>query len=223
MSAVRRALLVLLMLGWGAFGMAQAQTPRAAPGIPGWTPVGKGCFVWNQSPSADETATWSGGCKGQLASGTGTLIWRAGTVEQRYDGGMEDGRMNGRGVYLLPDGTRYEGEFKDDDFNGSGVLVEPAGRYEGMWRNGQKNGRGVLTTAAGDRMEGEFKDDALEGPVTLVLADGRKFDGIIRNGKPNGPGTLIDPTGSYTGEWVEGCFSDGSRRAAFATDPASCK
>jgi hypothetical protein len=217
---IRRLPAVLVLMAPLA---AAAQTPRASPGHPGWTEAGNDCFVWNQNPAAGETATWSGGCKDRRATGKGTLVWRDGTAEQRYEGGMLDGRMNGHGIYTFANGDRYDGEFKNDDFDGVGTLVEGQSRYEGQWKAGKKNGRGILVTPDGTRIEGEFKDDAVDGFALFVLRDGRRFEGMIHDHVPNGPGTLIEPGGAtYAGNWVNGCFKDGNRKAAFAVDPATC-
>ena len=80
--SVSRLVALLLLAPVAAF----AQTPLAAPGQPGWSPAGTDCFVWNRAPAANETATWSGPCTAQRASGQGTLIWQSAGGEQRYDG-----------------------------------------------------------------------------------------------------------------------------------------
>jgi len=77
--------------------------------------------------------------------------------------------------------------------------------------------------SSGARYEGDFKNDVLEGQGTFTLADGRRFTGTLAHGYANGQGTLVDPSGTYTGNWVEGCFNDGKRKASFGVDPATCK
>jgi len=202
---------------------AVAQTPLAAPGQPGWTPAGKDCFVWNRSPAAGETAVWSGPCVDHHGNGKGVLVWTNSGGEQRYEGELRDGRLNGFGKYAFSSTQRYEGSFKDDDFDGKGTFVEPGVRFEGTWRAGRKEGPGVLTTMNGDRYEGEFKDDQFNGTGTLLLSDGRKYQGLFHNGRPNGAGTMTDPSGTYTGTWIEGCFKDATRRTSLGVDPTSCK
>lgn len=216
--AVVAALVVLAALP------AAAQTPLAAPGQPGWTPAGNDCFVWNRSPSKDETAAWSGPCVNHRAEGKGTLIWSAGgKEEQRYDGEMKDGHLDGHGIYVFTYGVQYEGDFKDDDFEGKGIFTQPGIRYEGMWHAGKKNGHGLLTTINGDRYEGDFKDDQITGEGSLTLADGRKYVGTLLDGKPNGKGTLTDPSGSISGTWTNGCLNDPDHKVALGVDPATCK
>lgn len=212
------ALLVAALLPFDA----QAQTPLAEVGKPGWTLAGNGCFVWNRAPAPEETASWSGPCINKRASGRGLLVWRAGESEQRYEGEMRDGHLNGRGKYTFTLSTFYEGDFKDDDFDGKGVMAEPGVRFEGLWKAGRKNGRGVLTTMNGDRYDGEFAEDAMTGRGVLVLSDGRKYDGALKDGLPEGQGTLTDPAGSVTGTWKAGCFNDGKNKAAFGVSPSAC-
>jgi hypothetical protein len=48
------------------------------------------------------------------------------------------------------------------------------------------------------------------------------YEGSLRNGKPNGAGTLTQGGVAYNGTWRDGCFRDGSRRAAFGVPLASC-
>jgi hypothetical protein len=131
--------------------------------------------------------------------------------------------LNGTGTYVLGPETKYVGGFKDDDFDGKGTLTQGAERYEGPFLAGRKNGHGLLTTTEGDRYDGDFKDDKITGFGVLTLFDGRKYEGQIQDGKPNGQGTLTDGTGTYTGIWQNGCFSDGTRTAALGADPATCK
>jgi hypothetical protein len=202
---------------------AAAQTPLAAPGKPGWTAAGNDCFVWNRSPGKDETATWSGPCVNHRAEGSGALIWRSGSEEQRYDGEMKDGRLNGHGIYVFTYGVQYEGDFKNDDFEGKGIFTQPGVRYEGMWHAGKKNGHGLLTTINGDRYDGAFKDDQITGEGSLTLADGRHYEGTLLDGKPNGKGTMTDPSGTISGTWTNGCLNDPEHKVGLGVDPASCK
>ncbi|XP_056395381.1 MORN repeat-containing protein 5 [Hyla sarda] len=55
----------------------------------------------------------------------------------RYDGEHQNGRLEGKGEYILPTETRYEGEMKDGMFHGQGTLYFPNGsKYEARWDSG---------------------------------------------------------------------------------------
>jgi hypothetical protein len=49
--------------------------------------------------------------------------------------------MDGRGVFIWPDGRRYEGEYLEDKKAGFGTFYWPDGRkYMGQWQNGKQHG-----------------------------------------------------------------------------------
>ena len=91
-----------------------AQTERPLP--PDWiTASNKPCKVWNPQPQADESVTWSGDCKDGFASGNGILFWTEnGKPDVEYDGEYRNGKRNGHGVMITPDGDRVEGIWVDD-------------------------------------------------------------------------------------------------------------
>ena len=83
---------------------------------PDWiTTTNQPCKVWNPEPQADESVTWSGGCKDGLASGKGILRWTEnGKPDVEFDGEYKNGKRNGPGVMITPDGERLEGVWVDD-------------------------------------------------------------------------------------------------------------
>lgn len=92
--------------------MAQTEKPTQ----PGWiTTSNKPCKVWNPEPQADESVTWSGPCKDGFASGKGILFWTEnGKPDVEFDGEYANGKRNGHGVLITPDGERLEGEWMND-------------------------------------------------------------------------------------------------------------
>jgi hypothetical protein len=59
---------------------------------------------------------------------------------------MRNGRADGHGVNVEPDGTRYEGGWRNNAASGSGIYTKAGVRYEGMWSNGcLKQGAAELT------------------------------------------------------------------------------
>ncbi|XP_036352627.1 MORN repeat-containing protein 5 [Ochotona princeps] len=58
-------------------------------------------------------------------------------IGSKYIGEYVDGRMEGKGKYILPTATRYVGEMKDGMFHGQGTLYFPGGsRYDAIWEKG---------------------------------------------------------------------------------------
>jgi hypothetical protein len=94
---------------------AFAQT-NDRPMTPGWiTTTNKPCRVWNPEPQANESVTWSGPCKDGYASGKGVLLWTEnGKPDVEYQGEYQNGKRNGHGVIIAPDGTREEGDWFND-------------------------------------------------------------------------------------------------------------
>ena len=181
-----------------------------------------GCVVWNDNPKEQETVTWSGGCVSGKAQGTGVKVWQifedGEWKESRYEGGMQDGKNEGRGTcyyandnryeggwkddhrhghgtLYYTDGGRYEGAFRNDKRHGHGTLYLPnGGRYEGEWRDNQANGHGTMYFASGNRYEGAFRDSNRHGRGTFYYADGNKFEGEFRDNQANGHGTMYFPS-----------------------------
>jgi hypothetical protein len=94
---------------------AAAQTD--APARPGWiTATNTPCKIWNPQPQANESVTWSGGCKDGLASRKGILRWTEnGKPDVEFNGEYAGGKRNGPGVVILPDGKRIAGQWADDE------------------------------------------------------------------------------------------------------------
>lgn len=73
-----------------------------------------GCKIWDPIYSTDDSISWSGSCKNDLAEGTGTLIWfDKGKENARYVGLMGKGNPNGKGKYTFISGGTLEGNFVD--------------------------------------------------------------------------------------------------------------
>ena len=95
-------------------GHALAQPDK--PPAPDWiTATNQPCKIWNPQPQPNESVTWSGGCKDGYASGQGVLKWTEnGKPDVEYEGGYQNGKSNGHGVMITPDGKRVEGVWIDD-------------------------------------------------------------------------------------------------------------
>jgi hypothetical protein len=73
-------------------------------------------------------------------------------------------------------------------------------RYEGGLRAGKKNGAGTLVWANGNRYAGSWRDERAHGSGTYTAASGAYYEGT----------------------WDDGCFRDGSRRAAVGRPLSEC-
>lgn len=94
---------------------ASAQAGNS-PASPGWiTATNKPCKVWNPAPQANESVSWAGPCKNGFASGKGVLLWTEnGKPAVEFRGKYANGKRNGHGVIIMPDGRREEGDWFDD-------------------------------------------------------------------------------------------------------------
>ena len=90
-----------------------------------------GCYVWNPLPQTDETVTWTGGCDGGFAHGTGTLTWAVSGSEQQTEiGRFTAGRRNGHWVVREANGDSVEGPIVNGKWNGRWVLRRADGSVE---------------------------------------------------------------------------------------------
>jgi hypothetical protein len=210
-------------------------------GCPDGLAQGKGVLQWSGGSNADRR--YEGEIRAGKIDGDGTEIFVSGG---RYDGEFRDGLRNGRGVYIYADGDRYEGEWRDGRAEGHGLKIYASGnRYDGAFHDGHYNGHGVFIWADGDRYEGSFVNDAPHGHGVFVwhrgdryegdfragkrtghgvaiFVNGARFDGQWRDGKPNGSGIYVIGSDRFSGNWTEGCFKDGSRRAFVAVTASAC-
>ncbi len=170
--------------------------------------------IWDDDrPQPNETFTWSGGHDNDgFATGPGVLQWYIdGKPENRfegnmlkgkingkgsctftsgnsYDGDWADGQRTGKGVFIWTNGNRYEGDFAKDRRTGKGMMAFANGeRYEGDWVDGRRTGMGVMTYTNGDRYEGDWVDDRITGMGIKTFADGRRMEGKWDNGGFAGP------------------------------------
>lgn len=119
-----------------------------------------GCRIVNPFPRAEESATWTGGCKDGLVDGTGVLQWfQSGVADEKYEGEMRRGYAEGTGTQSQTDGGRYEGEWKESRQEGEGTYFSADGSvYKGGWKNGKPHGFGTYRTPEGRVMRGQWVD-----------------------------------------------------------------
>lgn len=145
-----------------------------------------------------QNGRWTGGVK----TGDGTYKGKDGL---QYNGHFVDGKFDGRGTAIYPNGDKYEGQWKADKPT-EGTLRKANGAiYEGSFSNGKYSGQGTLTRANDDVLTGEWSGGELNGHGSLTTEEGKLYVGGFLNGKFHGEGTLTYPTGHT----YEGSFSKG--------------
>ena len=150
-----------------------------------------------------------------------------------YEGELNNGLREGRGVCLYSNGLLYEGEWRRNKEHGKGILLTGDRKrvvYEGDWERGRMHGHGTyyyptdspfvnIVTGAptptdttddprdtrGGVYTGDFKENARHGVGTYTMPDGSTYEGDWRDNTPHGRGTFRWTDGSaYTGQWNKG-------------------
>ena len=126
--------------------------------------------------------------------------------ETRYNGPRVNGKKEGKGIYLYPNGSRYEGYFKNDKKEGPGIFYYINGdRYEGQFKNGNYHGDGIFYFSNGDKYEGQFENNKYSGKGKYFYHNGDWFDGFWMDDKKNGDGTYYYQNGDRTvGQYYNG-------------------
>ena len=77
----------------------------------------------------------------------------------KYEGDVENGKPNGLGFLIYPDGWKYVGEWKDGEMSDQGTYTWTNGdKYVGEYKDGVKNGQGTYTWSDGKKYVGEWLD-----------------------------------------------------------------
>jgi hypothetical protein len=165
-----------------------------------------------KDPSAQIANSATAGPAAVTASGeTGGFVMRDGTV---YEGGVKNGKPQGRGRVTNPIGTFQKGEWRDGHpYRVSGVWVAPDGtKEEGNWNyDGTASGGTIWwkdgRTYKGDWEPVEGQTDSPSGLGAMSWPDGRQYVGHFYGGKMDGAGKMTWPDGrSEDGSWKEDAF-----------------
>jgi hypothetical protein len=109
---LKSAIPVVAFLFLGSQGLAATNDREPANWI---TATNQPCKIWNPEPQPNESVTWSGECKDGYASGEGVLRWTEnGKPDVEFTGRYANGKRNGHGVMMTPDGKRMEGDWLND-------------------------------------------------------------------------------------------------------------
>jgi hypothetical protein len=168
MRIARRSTPVWLLAALMAAAALLGSTAQAAPDEDSaWISDKRGCKVANPFPRPGESITWSGQCKDGFAQGQGVLQWFVnGQEDDRYEGTLEKGWAEGRGVLTRGDGGKYDGEWKQSTQHGNGRFDAPDGSwYEGQWKDGKPHGQGQYRRPDGKIFIGVWIDGVYEGDV----------------------------------------------------------
>lgn len=100
--------------------------------------------------------------------------------------------------------------------------------WDGPCENGFASGFGVVRWSKNiggeyEVNEGEFRGGRLNGHAIITAGSDLRFEGEFRNHLPNGKGTLEVSGKTYSGNWSNGCFSQGGKRTAFFTHRDRCE
>ena len=124
-----------------------------------------------------------------------------------YIGKISDGKRNGKGKLIFPDGSTYEGDFKNNEFDGFGIYKSKSYIYEGNFVKGKMSGKGKYEDLIKETTyEGDFFDDKKNGTGVEKYSNGFIYKGEFKNGIKEGKGTLIlknykNKDKVYTGEF----------------------
>lgn len=117
------------------------------------------------------TARYKGEMKDGQPNGHGVMH---GSDHSVYEGEWVNGRRNGRGRSVWPDGFRYDGQWKDNEITGYGVMDYPDKRhYEGYFVKGLRHGKGKLVHPSGEWFEGYFENGNITENGTYYTASGK--------------------------------------------------
>ena len=132
-----------------------------------------------------------------------------------YEGGLVDGKRNGKGKYTWNNGDVYEGDFVQDKRTGKGKLSWSNGDvYVGDFVEGKRSGKGKYTWKDGDVYEGDFVDGKRSGKGKLSWSNGDVYVGDFVEGKRTGKGKYTWKNGEvYDGDFIDGKLSGKGRYA----------
>ena len=160
-------------------------------------------------PEQQPTSTWDA-CAGAENS-----------KDYYYSGEYHNGRPEGRGHYVFPDGITYSGQIKNKLPHGKGTETNPAGeKYTGEWKFGHREGKGSQTYKDGQKYIGMWSNGKRNGQGTITFRDGTKYTGLWADDARNGMGTETHVNGEkYVGEWKDG-IKNGKGSGTFANGTA---
>lgn len=135
--------------------------------------------------------------------GSGSIVFPDG---RKYVGEFKNDMYCGHGIFTFENGEKYIGEFKDNLYNGDGTLIFANGsKYHGEFKNGKRNGKGIMNFYDGTNHEGNYEDDLINGFGKMTYVSGNIYEGEFLFNKMHGKGKYIFSNGNiWEGEFYEG-------------------
>lgn len=100
-----------------------------------------------------------------------------------YQGNLIDGRPEGEGTIIFPDGSRYEGSWRGGAYNGWGKYFFASGAvFEGMWAKSTMEGEGKLTVNTEESYRGTWRCGKKQGSFVHMFG-GLPYDEEYENDK----------------------------------------
>ena len=128
--------------------------------------------------------------------GSGKFIWPNGCY---YIGQFKNGKRHGKGTIYYKNGNiMYEGDFVNNKKEGYGKIILKNGQYYiGQFKNGKMHGKGVTYYKNGNIMyEGDYMNDKFEGDGKFISKNGEYYIGQFKKGKRNGKGIVYYKNGN---------------------------
>ena len=170
----------------------------------------RGCHVWDTYLITEQTVTWSGACRGGVASGRGTLVWTREGKSTEQAGALARGKKQGKWTIRYANGTAMEGSYVNGKANGRFVIrYAKGGVHEGEAVDGQKHGRWVERSKHGTVYEGPYVRGKKHGQWVHRGKDGGVSEGPYVKGKRHGK--WVERTVGKYGSAREGTYENGKR------------
>ncbi len=165
-------------------------------------PHGHGRFVWESLNYPKEGVLKGNFINGKL-NGEGESIYPNGNT---YKGFHKDNERHGLGTMVYNSGSKYIGNWADNDRSGKGIIHYNNGDiFEGYWENNKINGKGVYSYVNGDIFEGIWKDSIRNGEGVYKYFDGESWIGVFKDNKDwNTVG--YDTNNNIIGRYTRGNF-----------------
>ena len=186
------------------------------------------CHVWNNFLlPGRETVTWTGGCSGALAQGTGTLRWVRFGDTTESTGHLQGGKRHGNWKEHRADGVVAEGPYMDDKQHGDWKIIDPddgrenSGRIQELsFEHGFQHGLATISWPDGQTLVLPYERGSINGRSVRRYADGSKTVGDFVDSEEDGVWKHYRPHGSI---WKEETYSQGKLHGPYYELSKYCK